>query len=75
MVSYSPESPDTYYTLIFVDPDAPSRKDPIYSQVLHWLIVNIPGNEVSKGEIKCEYLGTGPPRGSGKQREHYSSKI
>lgn len=34
-------------TLIMIDPDAPSRRDPFRGEVLHWLVVNIP-----KGDFK-----------------------
>ena len=27
------------------DPDAPSRSNPIYREFVHWVVVNIPGNE------------------------------
>ncbi|ETO33247.1 hypothetical protein RFI_03860 [Reticulomyxa filosa] len=39
-----------YYTLILTDPDAPSRKEPKYREWLHWIVTNIPGSDVSKGE-------------------------
>ena len=59
---------NNFYTLVFIDLDAPSRAEPIYAQVLHWLIVNIPGSEIESGEIKFEYLSTGPPKDSGLHR-------
>ena len=56
-------------TLIFpTDPDAPSRKDPKYREWRHWLVVNIPGGDVSKGEVCAEYVGAGPPKGTGLHR-------
>ncbi|XP_061359470.1 protein HEADING DATE 3A-like [Gastrolobium bilobum] len=33
----------TFYTLIMVDPDAPSPGDPNQREYLHWLVSNIPG--------------------------------
>lgn len=30
--------PDSYYTLILTDPDAPSRKNPIRREWHHWLV-------------------------------------
>ncbi|XP_046982767.1 protein D3-like [Schistocerca americana] len=59
---------DTYYTLAMTDPDAPSRKDPKFREFLHWLVVNIPGNDIAKGETLAEYVGSGPPRGTGLHR-------
>ena len=50
------------------DPDAPSRKDPKYREWRHWVVVNIPGGDVSKGEVCAEYIGAGPPKGTGLHR-------
>ncbi|KAI3867857.1 hypothetical protein MKX03_031316 [Papaver bracteatum] len=33
----------TFYTLVMVDPDAPSPSDPILREYLHWLVTDIPG--------------------------------
>lgn len=44
------------------DPDAPSRKEPKFREWHHWLVVNIPGNDVKKGETLSEYVGSGPPK-------------
>uniref|UniRef100_A0A1L8DPV4 Putative phosphatidylethanolamine-binding protein n=1 Tax=Nyssomyia neivai TaxID=330878 RepID=A0A1L8DPV4_9DIPT len=52
---------DDYYTLLMIDPDAPSRQDHDFAEVKHWLVVNIPGTTVDKGEIIAEYIGSGPP--------------
>ncbi len=51
----------------FPDPDAPSRKEPTYREWHHWLVGNIPGADVNKGETLSEYVGSGPPQGTGKQ--------
>ena len=37
--------------LIVTDPDAPSRAEPSIREVLHWLVVNVPGNDINKGEV------------------------
>ncbi|XP_001607900.1 protein D2-like [Nasonia vitripennis] len=66
-VTWSPEA-STFYTLCMTDPDATSRKNPILREVLHWLVTNIPGNDVSQGENLAEYRGSGPPEGSGLHR-------
>lgn len=34
-----------------LDPDAPSRAEPTLGEVHHWLVTNIPGNDISKGEV------------------------
>ncbi|XP_033321264.2 protein D1 isoform X1 [Megalopta genalis] len=59
---------DAYYTLCMTDPDAPSRKDPKFREWHHWLVGNIPGADVSKGEVLSEYVGSGPPKGTGLHR-------
>ncbi|KAG4923003.1 hypothetical protein JHK84_051860 [Glycine max] len=33
----------TFYTLVMVDPDAPSPGNPNQREYLHWLVTNIPG--------------------------------
>lgn len=50
------------------DPDAPSRKDHSYREWHHLLVGNIPGNDVSKGEVLSDYVGSGPPEGTGLHR-------
>ena len=51
--------PDAIYTLIMNDPDAPSGNH------LHWIIINIPGNNINEGNTLLEYMGPAPPNGSG----------
>lgn len=51
-----------------VDPDAPSRAEPTFREVKHWLIGNILGNDLSTGDVIAEYLGSAPPEGSGLHR-------
>ena len=50
------------------DPDAPSRANPTYREWRHWLVANIPGCDVSKGETIVTYFGAGPPQGTGLHR-------
>ncbi|CAH1641270.1 unnamed protein product [Spodoptera littoralis] len=58
-----------YYTLMMIDPDAPTREAPTYRSWLHWLVVNIPGIYIpSRGETLVEYVGAGPPNGTGLHR-------
>ncbi|KAK7086684.1 Phosphatidylethanolamine-binding protein 1 [Halocaridina rubra] len=63
-----PTEPNALYTLCMTDPDAPSRKDPKSREFLHWLLVNIPGCDLVKGEALAEYVGSGPPKGTGLHR-------
>lgn len=55
------KSPDEYYTIIMVDPDAPSRQNPINKYWLHLLIVN------NNSEI-VKFEPPSPPTGSGNHR-------
>ena len=50
------------------DPDAPCRRVPFASEVRHWLVVNIPGNDIGKGETIATYLGSEPPKWTGLHR-------
>lgn len=59
---------NTYYTLAMVDPDAPSRESPKFREWHHWLVGNIFGNQLDKGEILSDYIGSGPPKGTGLHR-------
>jgi len=56
------------YALCMTDPDAPSRKEPKFREWHHWLVGNIPGSDISKGDVLSEYVGSGPPEGTGKHR-------
>ncbi|KAF3820715.1 hypothetical protein GH733_005260 [Mirounga leonina] len=76
--------PGKLYTLVLTDPDAPSRKDPKYRQVEarlgtlghpertwewhHFLVVNMKGNNISSGTVLSDYVGSGPPKGTGLHR-------
>jgi hypothetical protein len=51
--------PNSLYTLIMHDPDA------VGGNLLHWVIVNIAGDDVNTGEELFEYKGPAPPKGSG----------
>jgi len=63
---------DHFYTIIMIDPDMPTRDTPINekTQVLHWLMVNIPGNGVG-GRQLAPYIGSGPPPGTGIHRYNF----
>ncbi|XP_001355892.2 phosphatidylethanolamine-binding protein 1 [Drosophila pseudoobscura] len=56
------------YTLCMTDPDAPSRKDPKFREWHHWLVGNIPGGDIAKGEVLSAYVGSGPPPDTGLHR-------
>ncbi|KAK4025713.1 protein D3 [Daphnia magna] len=63
-----PVEEGAHYTLCMTDPDAPSRETPTFREWHHWLVVNIPGNEIKKGEVLSQYVGSGPPQGTGLHR-------
>lgn len=50
------------------DPDAPSRADPKFREVRHWLVMNVPNNAVSEGDTIFEFVGTGAPEGTALHR-------
>lgn len=54
-----------------LDPDAPSRKNPKFREWHHWLVVNIPSNDISKGKELSAYIGSGPPKDTGLHRYVY----
>ncbi|XP_075148656.1 protein D3-like [Haematobia irritans] len=60
-----------FYTLLMTEPDAPSRNDLTMREWQHWLVVNIPGNNITKGTILSEYQGSGPDQGTGLHRYVY----
>ncbi|EDV30583.1 uncharacterized protein Dana_GF23378 [Drosophila ananassae] len=59
---------DNLYTLLMVDPDAPSRQDPKFREILHWAVVNIKGSDITTGFPLATYVGSGPPQGTGLHR-------
>lgn len=50
-----------------VDPDAPNPSHPKFRSWLHWLVVNIPGNDPARGEEVEAYM---PPE-PGKEKHRY----
>ncbi|CAB3256900.1 unnamed protein product [Arctia plantaginis] len=60
--------PNQFYTLVMIDPDAPSRHNPRFREWQHWLVGNVPGSEVSQGVVLSDYIGPAPPLGSGLHR-------
>ncbi|KGN64620.1 protein MOTHER of FT and TFL1 [Cucumis sativus] len=52
------------YTLVMVDPDAPSPSEPTFREWLHWIVVDIPeGADANKGKEVVHYMGPQPPTG------------
>lgn len=59
---------DKLYTVILTDPDAPSRKNPKFREWHHFIVVNANGNDLSTGFVQSDYVGSGPPKGTGLHR-------
>ncbi|KAJ9690263.1 hypothetical protein PVL29_012757 [Vitis rotundifolia] len=52
------------YTLVMVDPDAPSPSEPTLREWLHWIVVDIPeGCDATQGREVVPYMGPQPPTG------------
>ncbi|CAM0913989.1 unnamed protein product [Alopecurus aequalis] len=52
------------YTLVMVDPDAPSPCDPSEREYLHWLVTDIPeGGDVNRGTEVVAYKSPSPTAG------------
>ncbi|XP_078426932.1 large ribosomal subunit protein mL38 [Cetorhinus maximus] len=54
------------WTLLLTNPDGHLRDNE--SEYVHWLVGNIPGNAVSKGEDICHYFSPFPAKGTGYHR-------
>lgn len=58
-----------FYTVLMVDPDAPSRSAPRLRHWRHWLVLNVPNScDFKSGDTVTEYAGPNPPKGSGLHR-------
>jgi len=66
-VSWAAE-PDAFYLVLMMDLDVYSRAEPALREFDHWRVGNIPGSDVSKGEVLSGYIGAGPPVGTGFHR-------
>ncbi|XVE87921.1 hypothetical protein DITRI_Ditri19aG0027200 [Diplodiscus trichospermus] len=59
-----PPDPSCLYTLVMVDPDAPSPSEPRLREWLHWIVVDIPqGQGAARGRELVPYMGPRPPTG------------
>ncbi|CAH0696892.1 unnamed protein product [Spodoptera exigua] len=61
-------NPDFFYTIVNTDPDAPSRAEPVVGEFAHWLVGNVPGDDITAGDQLMQYFGAGPSLGSGLHR-------
>jgi len=67
-VVFEPYLNKDLYTLILTDPDAPSRAEPSMREYVHWMVTNIPGNDIASGDEILSYQGAAPPYGTGQHR-------
>ncbi|XP_065219686.1 uncharacterized protein LOC135845150 [Planococcus citri] len=54
--------PELNYTLVYVALDVPHRGNPFAGPFLQWLVVNIPGNNVTAGTTVAKYTEPGGER-------------
>ncbi|KFP27595.1 hypothetical protein N325_08045, partial [Colius striatus] len=64
-VSYKAEKA-SLWTLLLTNPDGHLRDTD--SEYLHWLVTNIPGNDIKSGKEICHYLPPFPAMGTGYHR-------
>jgi phosphatidylethanolamine-binding protein (PEBP) family uncharacterized protein len=53
-----------------VDPDAPSRRNPIFRSWVHWVVTDIPHGKIRLGRQLTYYTGPAPPQATGLHRVH-----
>jgi len=68
-VQFEPKPPNLLFTLMMVDPDAPSARNPKFSDWLHWLVVNITND--ADGDEVFSYQGPAPPPNTGRHRYYF----
>jgi hypothetical protein len=65
-------SSDLKYTIAMTDPDAPSRENPKWSEMCHWVVTNVSLTSTrwlqSRPDGVVEYKPPGPPSKTGKHR-------
>lgn len=68
--TYSTPSPhgERENWFIVTDADPPSRDEPTARENQHWLVGNVPGINIEDGETLSDYVGSGPPIGTGLHR-------
>uniref|UniRef100_A0A914CKM4 Phosphatidylethanolamine-binding protein n=1 Tax=Acrobeloides nanus TaxID=290746 RepID=A0A914CKM4_9BILA len=61
-------NPEKLYTLIMADPDFPSHENPAQRDYIHWMAVNIPGNNLNDADLIVPYTSATPPEHTGPHR-------
>ncbi|ORX61474.1 PEBP-like protein [Hesseltinella vesiculosa] len=67
-VRFVPPDEEAQYTLMMIDPDAPSREQREFGPWRHWVVVNIKAGDVHLGQQHTPYTGPGPLPNSGEHR-------
>uniref|UniRef100_A0A8D9B510 OV-16 antigen n=2 Tax=Cacopsylla melanoneura TaxID=428564 RepID=A0A8D9B510_9HEMI len=57
-----------YFTMMMVDPDHYGRNNPMHDQYCHWLVVNIPGDNMTVAQTIAPYEPPAPANGTGLHR-------
>uniref|UniRef100_A0A8C5GHZ3 Phosphatidylethanolamine binding protein 4 n=1 Tax=Gouania willdenowi TaxID=441366 RepID=A0A8C5GHZ3_GOUWI len=74
-VFFSDAQKDAAYILVMVDPDAPRRTLPLAAFWRHWLVVDVQGKSLRKGQIRgktlTDYHPPTPPKGTGFHRYQF----
>lgn len=60
-VSWKDAKDDEFYTLVMTD--AVEKRETV-----HWLVANIPSNDIDKGDVLTSYFPAAPARGTGEHR-------
>lgn len=60
-------SVDFYFFNFTTDPGAPNATANV-TEWHHWLVGNIPGGDVTKGDVLSAFVGSGPPKNTGLHR-------
>jgi len=70
-VTFAAAKPDTRYTLVLTDPDAPDRASHVYREFVHWVVSDLTfaaDGTAEAGTTVLPYVGPGPPCNSGLHR-------
>ncbi|XP_072255921.1 phosphatidylethanolamine-binding protein 4 [Pyxicephalus adspersus] len=72
-ITYTNAKTGMSYVVIIADPDAPSRENPIRKYWRHLLVVDVPGEDLKRGDILAgtilsEYSAPSPPKRTGYHR-------
>ncbi|KAI9490323.1 phosphatidylethanolamine-binding protein [Zychaea mexicana] len=71
-IFFLPADESGFYTLMLIDPDAPSAQDNSSSPFRHWIVTNVPGSSSQINGTTAQQLSSyykpAPPAGTGPHR-------